>query len=159
MRKIIFFILVLFFVAKGEEKIIRIRELYENFEKYDGKEVIIIGEAIGDIMGRGDEKWINLKDEFEDFCIGVVINKKDVEKIKLLGKYKVRGDLLKIYGIYNVKCEKHVGERDIHALKIEILKSGEVLKEEINIFKIFISFFLLLITVFIMSLSHKKRKT
>ncbi|MCS7179754.1 MAG: hypothetical protein NZ891_00150 [bacterium] len=158
MKKIMFLLLILSFILKGSEKIIKIDELYERGEKYDNKEVIIVGEAIGDIMGQGNEKWVNIKDEFKDIAIGVVISKQDIEKIKNLGKYRVKGDIVKIYGTYNMKCTKHMGERDIHALRIEIIKRGEILPSEVKLSKIIISFFLLTITVTMMFLSHKRAK-
>ena len=153
------FFLLLFILAISlypAEKV-KIRELYENGEKYNGKAVIVEGEVIGDLMGKGEERWINIKDEFEDFAIGVVISKKEIEKIENFGRYRIKGDVIKVHGIYNINCIKHYGERDIHALNIEVIKKGEKYKEEVNIKKIYLSFLLLSITVLIAYLYHKER--
>lgn len=152
-----FFLIFLFFTfyVYSFEKI-KIRELYEKAKKFEGKVIAIEGEAIGDIMGKGEEKWINIKDEKDDFAIGVIIDKKDVAKIKNLGKYGIKGDILKIEGIYNVNCTKHQGERDIHAIKVELIQQGKRLPtEEITLKKIFLTFILLGLTVFIINLYHR----
>ena len=154
MKKFILIFLLTSILYSSEK--VKIKELFENSEKYNGKSVVIEGEAIGEIIGKGEEKWVNIKDEFEDFAIGVVINEKDAEKIEYLGRYRVKGDILRIEGIYNVNCLKHQGERDIHAVKIEVIKKGEKLKEEINFEKIVLCFILLLITIFSMFLAGKR---
>ena len=154
--KKLFILLFIYGISLYSFEKIKIKELYENSEKYNGKSVIVEGEVIGDLMGKGEERWINVKDEFEDFVIGVVISKKETEKIENFGKYGVKGDVIRVIGIYNINCPKHYGERDIHALNIEIIKKGEKYTEEVNIKKIYLSFFLLLITIFTAYLSYKK---
>ncbi len=155
MRKILFLLFIYTIFLYPSEKV-KIRELYENGEKYRGKPVIVEGEVIGDLMGRKEERWINIKDEFEDFAIGVVISKKDVEKIENFGKYRVKGDIVRIEGIYNINCPEHQGERDIHALKVEIIKKGEKYEEKLNLKKIILCFILVGITLVLLYLSHKK---
>lgn len=154
MKKLLF---ILFFstILYPSEKI-KIRQLYEKSERYNGKSVIVEGEAIGEKMGRGDEIWVNIKDEFEDFAIGIVMSRSDSEKIKNFGRYRVKGDILKIEGIYNVNCTKHQGERDIHAIKVEIVKEGEKYNEELSFKKIILCFILLIITSFLMTFAHRK---
>jgi len=154
MKKFYLLLLILAIPLYSSEKV-KIRELYENGKEYNGKFIIVEGEVIGDLMGK-EEKWINIKDEFDDSAIGVVISKKDAEKIENFGRYKIKGDIIRVFGIYNINCPKHYGERDIHALNIEIIKKGEKYTEEVNIKKIYLSFLLLSITVFIAYLYHKE---
>ncbi|HOK56659.1 MAG TPA: DNA-binding protein [bacterium] len=154
MKKLIFILLFSTLIYSSEK--VKIKELFENSKKYNGKSVIIEGEAIGEIMGRGKEKWVNIKDVFEDFAIGVVVSEKDAKIIENLGSYKVKGDILRIEGIYNVNCLKHQGERDIHAVRVEIVKKGERYKEEIILKKVILCFLLLIITSFLMTFAHKK---
>ncbi len=151
-----FLLLFIFGISLYSFEKIKIRELYENGEKYNGKVVIVEGEVIGDLMGKGEERWINVKDEFEDFVIGVVISKNDAVKIENFGKYRTKGDVIRIFGIYNINCSKHYGDRDIHAFKIDVIKKGEKYAEKVKIKKIFLSFILLVITVFITYLYHKE---
>jgi hypothetical protein len=155
MKKFFLLLFILSISLYPAEKV-KIRELYESGEKYNGKAVIVEGEVIGDLMGKGEERWINIKDESEDFAIGIIISKKEIEKIKNFGRYRIKGDVIKVLGIYNINCPKHYGERDIHALNIEIIKKGEKYKEEVNIKKIYLSFLLLSITLFIAYLYHKE---
>ena len=155
MKKII--LIFLFSAVLYSSEKVKIKELFEKSEFYSGKSIIIEGEAIGEKMGKGDEIWINIKDEFENIGIGVVMSKKDSEKIENLGKYRIKGDIVRVEGIYNVNCPKHQGERDIHALKVEVIKKGEKYSEELDLEKIFLCFILLLITVFLIYIYHKKK--
>jgi len=155
MKKLLFILLFSTMLYSSEK--VKIKELFEKSEKYNGKPVMIEGEAIGDIMGRKEEKWVNIKDENEDFAIGVIMNEEEAKKIENLGGYKVKGDIVKIEGIYNVICTKHAGERDIHAVKVEIVKKGEKYSEEINLKKLILTFSLLIVTIFIIYLSHKNQ--
>ncbi|MCM8771512.1 MAG: DNA-binding protein [Candidatus Omnitrophica bacterium] len=155
------FLIFLFFIFHIYAfDLVRIKELYENAEKFDKKPVIIEGEVIGDIMGKKDEKWINVKEEKGDFAIGVVVSKEDALKIENLGRYGIKGDIIRVKGIYNTSCIKHQGERDIHAIKIEIIKRGGKLPiPEISLSKIISTFILLGITYLIILLYHKKTKS
>jgi hypothetical protein len=150
------FLIFLFSAVLYSSEKVKIKELYENSEFYNGKSIVIEGEAIGEKMGKGDEIWVNIKDEFEDFAIGVVMSKIDIEKIENFGRYRIKGDIVRVEGIYNVNCIKHPGERDIHAIKVEVIKKGERYNEELSLKKIYLSFILLFITVFLIFLYHKK---
>jgi len=150
------FLIFLFSAVLYSSEKVKIKELYENSEFYNGKSIVIEGEAIGEKMGKGDEIWVNIKDEFEDFAIGVVMSKIDSEKIENFGRYRIKGDIVRVEGIYNVNCIKHPGERDIHAIKVEVIKKGERYNEELSLKKIYLSFILLFITVFLIFLYHKK---
>lgn len=156
MKKIFLFFILLLMNLYGDE-IIRIRDLYEKEEIYDGKVVIIEGEVIGEKIGKNENVWINLKDD--DYLIGVFISKKEAEKIENFGRYKIKGDIVRIKGIYNKICEQHYGERDIHALKLEVIYKGEKYSEEVNLEKIILSFIMLFITIFIISYYHKTSPT
>jgi hypothetical protein len=151
-----FFLIFLFSAVLYSSEKVKIKELYENSEFYNGKSIVIEGEAIGEKMGKGDEIWVNIKDEFENFAIGVVMSKIDIEKIENFGRYRIKGDIVRVEGIYNVNCIKHPGERDIHAIKVEVIKKGERYNEELSLKKIYLSFILLFITVFLIFLYHKK---
>jgi hypothetical protein len=150
------FLIFLFSAVLYSSEKVKIKGLYENSEFYNGKSIVIEGEAIGEKMGKGDEIWVNIKDEFENFAIGVVMSKIDSEKIENFGRYRIKGDIVRVEGIYNVNCIKHPGERDIHAIKVEVIKKGERYNEELSLKKIYLSFILLFITVFLIFLYHKK---
>ena len=65
------------------DKTLPVRVLFEDGYRYDGQKVTVAGEVIGDIMGNGEQYWINIKDE--DFFIGIVINASQKEIIRYVG--------------------------------------------------------------------------
>ena len=153
MKKFIIIFLLLFLWGFGAENVVNIKSLFEESEKYDGKKVIFIGEAIGDLIKSGENYWVNIKQG--DSVIGVFLEKKDAEKIKYLGRYRVRGDILKIEGIYHANCPVHYGERDVHAIKVEVIDRGEILKSEIELKKVILSFILAITTLLFIYYSHR----
>ncbi|MCM8818766.1 MAG: hypothetical protein NC915_04755 [Candidatus Omnitrophica bacterium] len=147
------FLFFIIFVGLYSEEIVKIIDLYEKEDYYDGKIVIIQGEVIGEKIGNKENIWINLKDDA--YLIGIFVNKKEVEKIENYGKYKVKGDIVRIKGIYNKFCNQHYGKRDIHVLELEVISKGIKYKEEVDLYKILTSFIMLFITVFIIFYYHK----
>lgn len=121
--------------------------------KYDGKKIVFEGEAIGDIMGRGENMWVNLKSG--DFVIGIWMNKKDIKKITHLGRYGIKGDIVRVEGIFNQNCKMHYGETDIHAEKVEIIREGEIIREKLNFNKVWLSFILSFTTLVFIFMSRK----
>jgi len=134
---------------------ISLKQLFDQSSSYNGQKVTITGEVIGDMMSEGSGFWINMKDG--DFLIGVFIRDSEREKIKYLGRYRVKGDIVKVNGIYNEHCVRHSGENDIHAENIDIVKQGELLEEEIDAGKAVISFILGIITIIFLIYSHRNK--
>lgn len=153
MKRYFLVFISLFLYGFGAENVVNIKHLFEKSEKYDGQKVIFTGEAIGDLMKSGENYWINVKDG--DAVIGVFLEKKDAEKIKYLGRYGVKGDILKIEGIYHANCPTHYGERDVHAIKVEVIDRGKILKREIELKKVILSFILAITTLLFIYYSHK----
>jgi len=104
-------------------------ELIENADNYDGKEVIYEGEAIGEMMERGDGAWVNVYDG--EACIGVWMTKEIATIIKYTGSYKIQGDIVRVEGIFNKACPEHGGDLDIHAISMHKIKPGRVIQEKI----------------------------
>jgi aspartyl/asparaginyl-tRNA synthetase len=130
-------------------------ELFEEADKYEGQSVTVSGEAVGDIMRDGDVFWLNIRDG--EFFIGVVLNEELKNKIKYLGRYKIRGDMVKVSGVYQVHCRQHRGERDIHADKLEIIRSGRELEEHIEINEVILSIILAVATVIFVLHAHRRQ--
>lgn len=105
-------------------------ELIENSKKYDKKHVFYWGEAIGDVMIRGDHAWINVNDGAN--AMGIWVKKEEAKKIKHLGSYKYYGDTVRIMGTFNRACRQHGGDMDIHASKLEVVKVGYQIKHPIS---------------------------
>jgi len=105
-------------------------ELINNAREYDGKSVVYAGEAIGDVMVRGDFVWVNLNDG--ENTIGVWLNKELAKEIQFAGSYHAKGDRLEISGVFQRSCIQHGGDLDIHAQNIRKTSPGRPVKEELD---------------------------
>ena len=97
-------------------------ELIDNNQNYDGKTIIYSGEAIGEIMIRGEYAWVNLHDGQQ--AIGIWLPKKLAETILYMGSYKAKGDWIEVTGTFQHICKQHGGDLDIHATSIKTTNSG-----------------------------------
>jgi len=105
-------------------------ELISNSEAFDGKLVTFRGEAIGDIMKRGNFAWVNLNDG--ENAIGIWMTSVLAGQINITGNYKARGDILEVTGIFNRACPEHGGDLDIHAQAIKKIQEGRIIKHKFN---------------------------
>jgi hypothetical protein len=105
-------------------------ELINNAKEYDGKSVVYVGEAVGDVMVRGDFAWVNLNDG--ENAIGVWLNKELAGEIRFTGSYHAKGDRLEITGVFQRNCIQHGGDMDIHAQSIRKISPGRVVGEELD---------------------------
>lgn len=132
-----------------------IKDLILDAKHYNGREVTIQGEVIGDVMARRNGTWINIDDESE--CIGIWIAPGRLPMIDFTGSYKAKGDTLEIEGIFNRACPEHGGETDFHAIKVEVIKKGHPIHHPILKIKLEIVIILLLLTIIVTLLYwHKK---
>jgi hypothetical protein len=105
-------------------------DLINNAKYLDGKEVTYIGEAIGDVMRRGDFSWVNVNDDQN--AIGIWTPNNLAAEIKNTGSYQSRGDVVEVTGILMRACPEHGADLDIHAKALAIIKTGGTVKEKIN---------------------------
>ncbi len=105
-------------------------DLIVHDKAYDGAKVVFAGEAIGDIMKRGDFAWANLNDGSD--AIGVWIPYALAKDIIYTGSYKTVGDTVEVVGIFHRACPEHGGDLDIHAQAMRILKLGKVTPEKLS---------------------------
>ncbi len=129
-------------------------DLIENAGRFDGKMVVIDGEAITAIMKRGDFAWINLEDG--NIAMGVWSPASLLDEVKYLGDYKHKGDILEVEGVFNRACELHKGELDIHASRITILAHGSMIEERVKEKRLKLSF-ILFFAVLAVTLLFRKR--
>jgi hypothetical protein len=119
--------IILFFVlftgiASAASRGLSSSELIKNAGEYDGKTIIYSGEAIGDIMLRGESAWVNVSDG--DNALGIWMSASLAKEINFTGGYKNRGDSLEITGVFHRACPEHGGDLDIHARSMRKLKAG-----------------------------------
>jgi hypothetical protein len=125
-----------FSAGKAEE--VSTADLLNEWEKYDGQEVIFKGEAVGDVMRRGDYAWITVNDDFYSRAarleagelrggnsgMGVWLPVEEADKIQELGRYGTVGDFIEVRGVFNANCLEHGGDFDIHATTLKIIDPG-----------------------------------
>ncbi|MBS3908648.1 MAG: DNA-binding protein [Actinobacteria bacterium] len=97
-------------------------ELIENSRAYDGTVIEFQGEAIGDVMVRGESGWVNLHDG--DNAIGIWAPASELRKIKTAGDYNSIGDRVLVEGRFYMACPTHDGEFDIHAERLTVVEAG-----------------------------------
>jgi len=108
-------------------------ELINNAKLYDGKTVVYEGEAIGDIMVRGQFAWVNLNDGKN--AIGIWLGKDLTTDILYTGSYKAKGDWIEVVGVFNRACAQHGGDLDLHAKSIRKTSPGRQTPERLNLGK------------------------
>ena len=105
-------------------------DLIVNDKTYDGRKVVFVGEAIGDVMKRGDFAWVNVSDDID--AIGIWMPYALAKDIVHTGSYKEVGDTIEVVGIFHRACPEHGGDLDIHAQAMRILKLGKVTPEKLS---------------------------
>ncbi len=143
MAALVFFLPVLVPVcAAAQEEPVEVStaDLLNNWEELNGREVIFRGEAIGDVMVRGDHAWITVNDDYYsrealleagelrggNSGMAVWLPAAEAEKIEMLGRYGTRGDFVEVRGVFNATCLEHGGDFDIHAHTLEVIDGGEM---------------------------------
>ena len=131
-------------------------ELINNAKQYDGKIVVYAGEAIGDIMKRGEFAWVNVNDGSN--AIGIWVNSAQINDITVIGGYKKIGDAIEVTGVFHRACPEHGGDLDIHAQAVRKIASGRRLQERLNVSEINFAVILLGILGAVWILTLLKRK-
>ncbi len=112
---------------------------------YNGKTVTFAGEAIGEVMVRGDYAWIHLNDDaYMDVNVeegaklggynsgmAVWIPSSLTVPIDTYGDYKHEGSIVQVSGTFNAACKEHGGDMDIHATTLSVIRAGHVVADPI----------------------------
>ena len=99
-----------------------VNELVDHSLQWNGKTVAIEGEAIGEMLPRGNYAWVNINDGTN--AIGVWMPLADAKKISVYGDYHHTGDTLRVTGTFSRDCAEHGGDVDIHSDSVQIVKTG-----------------------------------
>ncbi|MFA5844690.1 MAG: hypothetical protein WC971_07660 [Coriobacteriia bacterium] len=124
-------------------------ELIEHPKRYAGKDLDFTGEAIGEVMFRGDWAWIHLNDDAyyernveEGAQLGgyntgmaVWIPGSEARKITFFGDYKHEGDIVTVRGVFNPACALHGGDMDIHATTLVVDRVGHAAADPVKPWK------------------------
>lgn len=134
--------------SAGEPLVVSSSLLLNNTFGYDGMEVVYFGEAVGDVMKRGDYGWVNVYDG--TYAVGVYAPSHLLEELRVLGDYSHKGDMIEVTGVFHRACREHGGDMDIHAREVRLIANGYSLEHPISMSKL--SFTLMLLGVNILLL-------
>lgn len=155
----------------GMGREVTIRELVENAENYDGQEVVIEGEVIGDLMIRGDEAWLTVNDDpysvrslveggdfagLSNYSIGVRLPREETEGIRVLGSYKNHGDRVRVRGIFHRVDHASGGDMDIEGISLEVIKPGYPLPHPFAYWKLIVALALAAVAAYLGNIWRKR---
>lgn len=120
---------------------VSLAELVNDKGAWDGKEVTVSGESIGDRMERGAYAWVNILDQ--GVAVGVWGQKELMQRITTLGDYGDVGDWVQVKGEFHLSCPEHGGDTDIHAVELQVLKPGYKVEHPIQVERVVIAMLLL----------------
>jgi len=146
-------------VTAAAEQTVQITALANDSGAYDGQTVTVEGEAIGEILERGNRAWVNVSDGAN--AIGIWMSLADAQKISCFGDYKHVGDTVRITGVFSKNCVEHGGDVDIHCSTFEVLSLGHETVHQIMPVKVIVAALLIgLASVFayINFIFHKKER-
>jgi aspartyl/asparaginyl-tRNA synthetase len=120
----IFFILVsLLFLPFAYAKSSVLEAILAFPEKFDGQEVRIEGEVIGEPLRDNQGVWINITSGLKQ--IGIFsADEKVIEKITYWGSYRETGDQVMIRGVFYQECPLHQ-KPDVHLKNLQVIKVGQ----------------------------------
>ncbi|MFA4842854.1 MAG: DNA-binding protein [Candidatus Omnitrophota bacterium] len=161
MKRLIFVLVVLlsaicYPLSAAYAQAVSSTELINNAKQYDGRTITYAGEAIGEVMPRGDFAWVNISDG--ENAIGIWIHKELAKEINYAGTYKTKGDWVEVIGTFQQACPAHGGDLDIHAQALRKITPGRLVKERLNTDKRTLALVLLGVLALIWILSRLKRK-
>jgi len=135
-------VIILFYIPSYAQTISS-TELIKDAKQYDGKNVTFRGEAVGDIMIRGEHAWLSVNDGSN--AIGIWIDKELINNIQYVGSYEIKGDIVEVTGVFKRACPEHGGDLDLHAYQIIKIASGESLPKTRSLKKIYIALLLFIL--------------
>ncbi|MHB9145072.1 MAG: hypothetical protein ACYC5Y_07025 [Symbiobacteriia bacterium] len=109
-------------VDQAAARLVSARELIENARELDGQWVRFEGEAIGEVMVRGETAWVNVADA--DYAIGVLLPAAQADKVLMLGNYRTFGDRVRVTGVFHRADSRQGGDLDIVATELVRLAAG-----------------------------------
>jgi hypothetical protein len=132
-------------------------DLINNAKQYDNKTVSYKGEAIGDVMVRGDHAWVHVNDG--SIAIGIWAPKTMTGDIRYVGDYVQTGDIVEVVGTFHRACPEHGGDLDIHASEIKKITSGSLISHPVSRKKIRIGAYSLALVALFIALKKFFQKT
>lgn len=110
-----------------------IAQLIEQAPDVNETTVILEGEAILEPLERGEYVWININDR--SGALGLWMSADLADRVSRYGKYDMRGDLLRIEGVFYRACEEHGGDMDVHVRTLSVIKAGYPIKHPVDVWR------------------------
>jgi hypothetical protein len=126
-------LIYLFWTTACYAQAVSSEELIKHAKDFDGKPVVFRGEAIGDVMVRRENAWINVNDGQN--AMGIWLNADIAKDINYTGGFKHAGDILEITGEFHHVCLSHGGDMDIHGQTLKIITPGQSKNITVSAFK------------------------
>ncbi len=123
----------------------------------DGHNIRLRGEAIGDVL-RADEETVWVHVLSGGTAVGVVMDRATAETIPRLGRYRRIGSTLEIEGVFNVACDEHGGDLDVHAVSVEVLDEGSEYADPPSVWQLAISMALFALAAVAVALQRRMRR-
>ena len=135
---------------------IGINDLIADGTTYDGTQVTVQGEALGEAMQRGDYSWVNISDGTN--AIGIWMETEDARRITDYGNYKQIGDTIEVTGTFYSNCAQHGGDVDIHCTGMRVVSQGHPSSETVSGTKIAVAAILFLLVCALFGIYVRMRK-
>lgn len=119
---IILTVLITTFTAYASEGGMKISELIDKGKEYDNKVITLEGEAIGELLERGENSFVNINDGTS--AMGIFLKTSEGETIEYYGDYHNIGDRVKVEGVFHRACKDHGGDMDVHSNSMKIIEKG-----------------------------------
>ncbi len=132
--------------------------LVENANAWNGRVITFTGEAVGELMVRGDMAWVHVNDDayktrnleeggpLSGFNSGqaVWISAAQTRAVGSYGDYTRAGDLIAVAGVFHAACREHGGDMDIHATSLAVLRAGRAVAHPLKPVRLLAALVLLL---------------
>lgn len=135
---------------------VKLNDLIEQGKQYDGKTVVVSGEALLEPLERKDGTWININDGTN--AMGLWMRQEDAKLVKRFGDYHQKGDTLTVEAIFHRACPEHGGDMELHVLKVIKVVDGSDIQHKVDMTDIAVLLGLSTFMAFLV-FSYWKRKT
>lgn len=153
-KNILYIVLISFSLSMSA--VVSSSELIENAKKLDNTYIEYQGEAIGSLMVRGDNAWLNVNDG--NNALGIWGSASIFNDVKMFGGYFNLGDTVLIKGIFHKACLEHGGDMDLHAVQVDLVKSGYKLEHHVSLQTISLAIFWVLVALGLFFYNRKSQK-